>query len=404
MREYDVIILGGGIIGLSLAYELVENGFRTVVVERSKIGLSASGYNAGYIVPSMYIPFNLSISLKNIFKWLFKKDSPVKIRLSSDNIIWLIKTFKYRETNTDSRWIRFLNRAYKSVERFEEVIRSLGCECEFRETKMYEIYGDADELIDSKRLYESINPLKKYIRFLSGKEVQEILKVKSDSIAGGFEHLGDYIIDPYKYIDALKKYLINHNVKIYEDLSSYNLELGREIKMPNLNVKANYLAITIGPWINKFSNVIGVKLPIIPVAGYKAILDDVDLEYPVFIEDTKIALTPYREHVSMAGVFDIKGFVDEIDMNRVRRLLRNSSKLIPPLSKSRLASIVVKFRPCSPDEIPIIGRSRNYSNVIFSSGHCRFGLTFSLYTAEELMKMILSQDYTPDYQVIDRFK
>ena len=85
-----VVIVGGGIIGLSCAYYLIEDGHEVVLIEKNSFNSGASIVNAGYLIPSHIIPLASPEVLKKGIKWMLNSNSPfyIKPRFSRDLINW----------------------------------------------------------------------------------------------------------------------------------------------------------------------------------------------------------------------------------------------------------------------------------------------------------------------------
>ena len=86
----EIIIIGGGIIGLSCAYYLQKSGHQVTVIDQSKMNGGASYVNAGYLAPSHLIPLSAPGVMKQGLKWMLDNKSPlyIKPRLNSDLIKW----------------------------------------------------------------------------------------------------------------------------------------------------------------------------------------------------------------------------------------------------------------------------------------------------------------------------
>jgi len=99
--QKEVVIIGGGIIGLSCAYYLIQEGHQVTVIDKSDIKSGASFVNAGYISPSHFIPLSAPGIITKGFKWMFDATSPfyVKPRLDSEFLKWAW-AFKKSATNS----------------------------------------------------------------------------------------------------------------------------------------------------------------------------------------------------------------------------------------------------------------------------------------------------------------
>jgi len=405
MEKYDVIIIGAGVIGLSTAYYLSSENYKIAVIDSSRIYSSASSNNAGYIVPTMYIPIPFSIGFRKIIKMFLSKYSPVKIELNLENIKWILKVLKIRTKLSESNsWIKFVKMAWDSAKQIKEIISNLKTNCEYRETTIYEIYGSERDYKEALEFYKNIEPFKYSVKPVNKEDLINELDILSDHVVGGFKHFNDAVIEPSKYLSSLSSYLRDKSIEIYEDTLIKDVKLNEGyIESSKGDYKGDNIILAVGAWINKMPFNLGIKLPVIPAGGYRIKSSNPGINNVIFIEDTKLALTPYKDFLSIAGILDIVGFRKEININRIKGLIKISSKYLPSLDKIYLKDITFKYRPCTPDEIPIIDRHPKYPNIIISSGHCRYGLTFSSFTGRIISKMIIEKDYKEDIFNLNRF-
>ena len=98
----NVIIIGGGIIGLSIAYYLLEEGHQVTIIDKSNFSSGASYVNAGYITPSHFIPLAAPGIINKGIKWMFNPTSPfyIKPRLNADFLKW---TWAFKKSATASK-------------------------------------------------------------------------------------------------------------------------------------------------------------------------------------------------------------------------------------------------------------------------------------------------------------
>lgn len=96
MPQKKVIVIGGGIVGLSTAYYLKEEGHDVVVLDKGNLIGGASNVNAGYLTPSHIVPMAAPGMISKGIKWMFNASSPfyVKPRLNKDLIEWGLKFMK----------------------------------------------------------------------------------------------------------------------------------------------------------------------------------------------------------------------------------------------------------------------------------------------------------------------
>src|SRR6187399_1613331 len=92
----DVLILGGGVIGLSTAYYLLKAGRSVCILERDTIGAATSFGNCGTITPSHIPPLAAPGMVAKAMKWMLTPDAPfyVKPTLDPALLFWLLKFAK----------------------------------------------------------------------------------------------------------------------------------------------------------------------------------------------------------------------------------------------------------------------------------------------------------------------
>ncbi|MCS7192474.1 MAG: FAD-dependent oxidoreductase, partial [Armatimonadetes bacterium] len=96
MERTEVIIIGGGIIGVCSAYFLAQKGVKVLILERDEICSGASYSNAGLVVPSHSVPLSAPGVVAKGLKWLFNPESPlyIRFRFDFDLLTWLWKFWR----------------------------------------------------------------------------------------------------------------------------------------------------------------------------------------------------------------------------------------------------------------------------------------------------------------------
>ena len=92
-RRADVLVIGGGVIGVCAAYYLQQEGRRVILLEKDDICSGSSYGNAGWLVPSHSVPLARPGAILNGLRWMLRPESPfyVKPRPSLELIAWLQK-------------------------------------------------------------------------------------------------------------------------------------------------------------------------------------------------------------------------------------------------------------------------------------------------------------------------
>ena len=401
-----MLIVGGGVIGLSTAVVLAREGYRVSLFERDEIGIHASSNNAGLVVPSMYNPYPLSLDFIDLIKKILSPNSPVRISIkamgcSSINSIITAR----RLLKESSSWRKLRKHGILAIKYMEELISEMGIEVEYSKGSIIEVYKSIKLFKEAKRYAKEVKLDGLEIEILNKVDVLTLEPSLTSDIIGGLRYMYDGSINPRKYIQGLRNLAEKYQVDIHENQEVVSIEMNEPVNVKLNNgekYQGDYLVIAAGPWTASIVNKLGISLPIYPARGY---VIDIEvnthfLKHQLMLEEIKVVVNPYRSIIRLAGVMDFVGFNPKVPMKRIHGILRDVYKYIPELKGYRIAEIKTAFRPCTPDEIPIIGPIPKSKNVIIAAGHCRFGLTFSALTSHIIKDYLNEGKMPPDLDIL----
>ena len=136
VEKRDVLVIGGGVIGVCIAYYLVQKGREVTILEQGEIGSGSSFGNTGLIVPGHSIPLAHPGALGQGLKWLLRSDSPfyVKPRFDWELINWLWKFVRASNVVSMREGIRILSElGYASLELLESLVAEEGLDCGYNQ-------------------------------------------------------------------------------------------------------------------------------------------------------------------------------------------------------------------------------------------------------------------------------
>src|SRR5450432_663964 len=146
VRRTDVLVLGGGVIGLACALYLLRAGRGVTILEQGSVGGAASHGNCGTITPSHAMPLAMPGMISQGLRWLLKPDAPFRVapRLDFALLEWLLQ-FAHRCNWNDFRRIAAIKAPLLQLSReaIEDLIRSENLDCEFETTGTLNVYRDA---------------------------------------------------------------------------------------------------------------------------------------------------------------------------------------------------------------------------------------------------------------------
>ena len=384
--QKEIIIVGGGIIGLCSAYYLNQAGHKVTIIDKTDMENSCSVGNAGMIVPSHFIPLAAPGMISKGIKWMFNSESPfyVKPRLSMDLISWGMKFYKAATAKQVEsampalRDISLLSRKL-FVDLSLEPELDFGFECK----GLLMLCKTAQGLQEETHVAQLANQLGIAAKILSKDEVYKYEPELQPEVSGGVFYPGDAHCYPNSLVKNLAGLLKSRGIKIF----SHTVVTGFNIKNNDVNavitnaekLKADEVIIAGGSWSPQIVRSLQLNIPLQAGKGYSITFDHppVKLNHPSILCEARVAITPMREKLRIGGTMEIAGINADINMKRVRGIINSVPEYFPSFKIPMPAQSQVwsGLRPCSPDGLPYIGRSNKYKNLVIATGHAMMGLS-----------------------------
>ncbi|MDW8027986.1 MAG: FAD-dependent oxidoreductase, partial [Armatimonadota bacterium] len=217
MERTEVIIIGGGIIGVCSAYFLAQRGAKVLILERDEICSGASYGNAGLVVPSHSVPLSAPGVVAKGLKWLFNPESPlyIRFRFDFDLLTWLWKFWRScTEEHVKRALPLLLSLQTESLSLFEQ-FASEGLDFCFRRKGTMTVFKTQQSFEEG---IKEANLLREHgieSEILSGDKVCEKEALLLESVVGGIYFHGDAHLDPAKFVFALAEQAKGLGVDIF---------------------------------------------------------------------------------------------------------------------------------------------------------------------------------------------
>lgn len=399
----DICIIGGGIIGVSIAIELAATGAKVRIIEQDQIGKGCSYGNAGWLTPCFAMPLPMPGMLLQSLKWLANPESPLYIHPSPSPTL-----------------MKWLTRFMLSMTK-EKALRSTGSLVELSKEslKLYQalqnehpnLFGFQQKgllmVSETKSGQGSIEKELEYVsqfsvagKMLTASEVHALEPAIQSKILGGAYFPNEAHVEPFQLMQVLKAkaeklgVMIQENCQLLEIKSMQNKISG--ITTTQGEIKADFFVLATGSYSLSLGKKIKEDLPILGGKGYSMLVPRSysKLSHPVMVIDRKLAITPHENNVRIAGTLELVNQDYSLNERRAKVLL-NGAKLtlgLPEdLSLSGVQDLWKGLRPCTPDGLPIIGFSKNMTNLFHASGHQMLGLQSGSGTGKLAAEMILQK-------------
>jgi len=395
----NIIIIGGGIIGLSSAYYLAKEGHQITVIDKSDMKDGCSYGNAGMIVPSHIIPLAQPGMIAQGMKWMFDSQSPfyVKPRLSSDLIKWGLQFYKHaNKGHVEKSMPALRDLSMLSKELYQDIAKQSNV-FDYDEKGLLMLFKtevSAKEMHHEGKLAEDLGL---EVDYLSKGEVSLLEVGTKTDVIGGVHYKSDAHLYPQKFMQFLKTELTKLSVVIVEntlvkDFTIQNNQVAEVITDKGV-YSAEEVVLASGAWSPEIARKLKTKISILPGKGYSFTLKNKDHKpsIPSILCEGKVAVTPMANDIRFGGTMEITHTRDtKINPNRLQGIINSVNEFYPEMQ----VNIPVEsdtwfgFRPCTPSGLPIITRSNKLSNVIIATGHAMMGLSLAPATGKIVTEIV----------------
>ena len=402
----EVLVIGGGIIGLCSAYYLVQAGCSVTILEQDEIGSGASHGNAGVIVPSSVEPLAAPKVIAKGLRWLFNPESPLYIRFRFDLelIRWLWRfrvCCNQREVERVLPILRELNIASRNL--YDEISRTEEIDFGYHRKGILAPYitQAAFEQGAEEAKKRADNGLDK--RVLTGDEARDMEPSLTRAIVGAVYHVEDAHSIPQQFVQGMEKIVESKGVMIHRQTKVTGFEVrGKEVRSVRTEVRefaADRFVLATGSWSPQVARLLPMRVPIQPAKGYAISMKRTDQGpvYPMRLLEAKAAVTPMGEIVRYAGTLELAGMDRSINQRRVDGIRRGVRQFLREEAEGETVEVWAGLRPCTPDTVPIIERRHDYENLIVATGHGMLGHSLGPITGKIVSQLVTGEE--PDVAV-----
>jgi len=370
-RIADVVVVGGGIIGCSVAYYLAKKGVKVIVIEKKKgLSFGASGANQGGCALQLFHP-------------------PV------------------------------LELARPSLEIYRNLSQEIGYDVDYENTGSLvcsvdeEQYPDMQKHVEKKRR-QGIN-----VQLIEGDRLRELEPTLGGDVVAGVEEREGGIMNPFKvnygFAYAARKlgtefFLSREVKKIERDKNRIT-----SVVTDREKIGTNFVVNAAGAWASQIGKMVGISIPVRPRRGqiivterlplnkrWRYILDAdylttaFDLAAVEKSEDPRIRLGVAGSYVqentgnwTIGSSRDFADYTTRVTMQTIRYLAKRATRFMPKLKSVNSIRLFAGLRPfCYVDGLPILSRLNSPRNFVIATGHAGEGVTLAPITGKLISELI----------------
>jgi len=396
----QIIVIGGGVVGLTSAWWLLEAGYRVTLLERApEVGTGTSFSNGGQLSYRYVAPLaDAGVPLKAV-RWLFEEHGPLRFKPQFDLQQWRWlgaflancradvnrrMTGKLLELGELSR--QGMARLAPTVAPEAFAWRDAGKLIVYRTRKAFD---DAAAKPDAAGTRQVWSPAECVAR-------EPALAAMEDRLAGGIYNSGEAVADCHEFCVALAERIADHprftgfvRSEVHGILTGKGRVTGLQTSIGPVHADAYVLAA--GMQSRALALSAGIDLPLYPLKGYSLTApirqDDVAPEISVTDFERKVLYARIGDKLRVAAMVDMVGEDLRLDEKRLDSLTRQVRETMPRAADYTQITPWAGLRPATPTSSPIIGATP-YPNLWLNVGHGPLGFTFACGTASLLANLV----------------
>jgi len=416
----NATIIGGGIIGLSSAYYLQQEGWDLTILDRGDGTDGCSFGNMGYLSPSHFAPLAQPGVISQGILWMFKQKSPFYVRpaLSGALLDWGLKFVRACNAGHLQRsakpmadlllMSRDLTEAWEKSGEMNFEFAPTGC-INYFQTAKYE-QGELENVRMGRELGLRIEVLDRA-------QCQALEPELPPEVRGGALYKDDAILYPNELMRQLAALLEKRGAKIIRNAEVVDIQkdkgkistLKYQSTQPNsfhqqTTLSPDLVVLAAGSWSQALAKMAGEYLPMMPGKGYSMTVDvsKQPLRHPCILLEAKVAITPWAKRLRIGSTMEIGAMDDRILFPRVQGILEAIPRFFPgyaqdpafreladlnKLKAKMQEKIWYGYRPLSADGLPYLGFAKNTENLMIATGHAMLGLSMAAATGKLVSEM-----------------
>lgn len=397
-----VLILGGGVIGVTSAYELLKDGHQVTLVEREEdVALGTSFGNAGMIAPGHAFAWASPKAPKVLLRSFWSGDTALRYRFRLDPAQWAWSLRFLREC-TAERALLNTRRKHRLCTYSQAVLKEIaaesGVQYDQRETGLLYFHRTQETLERGIRNMKILRDLGQAQEILDPDGIARLdpaLAPVRDQIAGGIYSKTDQTGDSRLFTKGLADIIRakGGTIRLGTTAKAFEVDGDRVtgVVTDKGRLAADIYVLATGVWSPQLVRSLGMKLPIYPVKGYS-------LTFPIgeghiapivgaVDEDSLIAYSRFGNRLRVTATAEVAGYDASHKPSDFEVMARKIKSLLPNSADYARPSYWAGLRPMTPEGTPIFGTGR-YRNLHLNVGHGHVGWTMSCGSARIIRDLI----------------
>jgi D-amino-acid dehydrogenase len=393
----DVLVLGGGVIGLSCAYFLLRQGRSVRVLERGAAGGATSHGNCGTLTPSHAPPLAAPGVIARAARWMLRPDAPLYIapRVDPALALWLLR-FALRCNRRDwwasARAKGALLTASRAL--IEDLVRADGLDCGFEASGLDYVYRDPRAFDADRAGLADLAELGIAARVRDGQSLGREEPALVPGLAGAIHFPGDAQLRPDRYTAELARRVRELGGVVEEGAEVRGLRIARGratgVDTDSGAREAADVVVALGPWSAPFLRPLGLRLPIQPGKGYSLTWSRPSMvpAAPLVLREHSVCVTAWADGMRLGSTMEFSGYDARLNRTRLDAIVRAARAYLREPTGPVLEEEWYGWRPMTPDDLPLVGAAPGRDGLWLATGHGMMGMGMSAITGQLLAELL----------------
>ena len=395
-RREDVVVIGGGAVGVCCAYALSRAGRTVRLLEREHLSAGSSWGNSGLITTSACAPEAAPGVMRQAARWLVDVNGPFRIRprLDPGLVRWLWRFRSYCTVEAAFAGTRFLrDRVRDNALLIDRIAGETPHDFGWRRKGVIALYTTEQGLAEGLSGAAALSELDVPWEPLDAAAVARQEPRVTDLVVGGILYPEDAHLVPGEFVAAVAGLARAHGARIDEGAPVVRLHGSHRIEAVETaseTLAPEAVVLASGAWSPSLASTLRVDLPIEPGKGFSLTYPAGGevFKRPLRLSEVRTVVSSMGEDVRVTSKLDLVGLDVRVRERRVRPSGADAARYVGLPAGVEGAQAWAGLRPLTPDGLPLIGRSRKIDNLILATGHGHLGISLAAITGETVARIV----------------
>ncbi|MEO8365196.1 MAG: FAD-dependent oxidoreductase [Pseudoxanthomonas sp.] len=392
----DVLVIGGGVIGLATGLALIEAGRSVRILEAGVVGSGASHGNCGTLTPSHAPPLAAPGMVARGLRWMFTPDAPLYLKPRLDPMLWRwLAHFAARCNMQDWRQSTHSRSAIlnDSRSRLADWVDRYALRCEFAEEGLDYVFREQANFDHYAHECELLREFGIVSETFNGDAYLRDEPALKAGVVGAVRFPGDGRLRPDRYVAELARAVRERGGVIEENCLVESLQDSAEgvtVGTSPGSRMGSEAVIALGSWSPQLARTLGIGLPIQPGKGYSITYSRPALvpRRPMVLKDRQVCVTTWDSGFRLGSTMEFSGYDQTLNATRLAALERGAREYLHEPVGATVQERWYGWRPMTWDDLPILGRAPRHQHVWLATGHGMLGVSMSAASGQLMADLI----------------